>query len=146
MLNEKRVILMTRLAAYEQGEGKKNVAIGNYFRSDYLTINILKAFVCATIAYLIVFGLYVLYNFEVFMQDLYKIDLVVLAKSVLKYYVITVAAYVILTYVFCTYRYLKARKNLKAYYQNLKKLNSLYGVDGESTGKSGKRGGGKGRR
>ena len=38
MLNAERVILMTRLAAYENGEGKKNVAIGKYFRSDYIGI------------------------------------------------------------------------------------------------------------
>ena len=34
MLNEERVILMTKLASYEANEGKKNVAIGNYFRSE----------------------------------------------------------------------------------------------------------------
>ena len=34
MLNEERVILMTKLAAYEQNEGRKMVAVGKYFRSD----------------------------------------------------------------------------------------------------------------
>ena len=28
MLNEERIILMTRMAAYESGEGRKNGAIG----------------------------------------------------------------------------------------------------------------------
>ena len=31
MLNEERIKLMTKMAAYEADEGKKNVAIGNYF-------------------------------------------------------------------------------------------------------------------
>ena len=43
MLNEERIILMTRMAAYEEGEGKKNVKIGNYFRSDYIAVQVLKA-------------------------------------------------------------------------------------------------------
>ena len=41
MLNEKRVILMTRMASYEAGEGKKNIEVGNYFRADYLAIQLL---------------------------------------------------------------------------------------------------------
>ena len=35
MLNEEKVILMTQMASYEENEGKKNMAIGRYFRSDY---------------------------------------------------------------------------------------------------------------
>ena len=130
MLNDKRVILMTRLAAYEQGDGKKNVEIGNYFRSDYLAVQILKSVICATIVYALLFALYVLYDFEVFMQDLYKIDIIAFAKDVLKYYVICVGGYTILTYIYCTYRYIRSKKSLKAYYQNLKKLNAMYGTEG----------------
>ena len=36
MLNEDRIILMTRMASYEENEGKKNVSIGSYFRGDYI--------------------------------------------------------------------------------------------------------------
>ena len=36
MLNEEKVILMTQMASYEENEGKKNMAIGRYFRSDYI--------------------------------------------------------------------------------------------------------------
>ena len=43
MLNEDRIILMTKLASYENGEGRKNVAIGNYFRSDYIGIQTAKS-------------------------------------------------------------------------------------------------------
>ena len=35
MLNEERVVLMTKMASYEANEGKKSLAIGSYFRSDY---------------------------------------------------------------------------------------------------------------
>ena len=52
MINEQRTILMTRLASYEKGEGRKNVKIGNYFRSDYIAIQILKAVIWLLLLYL----------------------------------------------------------------------------------------------
>lgn len=133
MLNEKRVMMMTRLASYEAGEGKKNIAIGNYFRGDFLAAQILKSVVCSTLSFFIVFGLYVLYNFETFMQELYNMDLILFAKSVLKNYVIVVVLYAVLVYVVSTLRYVHAKKNLQRYYKNLKVLNALYnkGEDGE---------------
>lgn len=126
MLNEQRIILMTQLASYEKGEGKKNVKIGNYFRSDYIAVQILKSVISATIAFGIVFALYVLYDFEAFMQNLYKIDLFVYAQNVVTWYLVTVLGYGVLTYAVATWRYAKTKKSLKSYYNNLKKLGSLY--------------------
>lgn len=126
MLNEERIILMTQMASYEKGEGKKNVKIGNYFRSDYIAIQLLKSVVAATVAYAVVLALYIFCDFEQFMIDLYKIDLFAFAQNVLTYYAVVVVGYAILTYVICSWRYAKAKKSLKCYYHNLKKLNTLY--------------------
>ena len=117
---------MTHMASYESGEGKRNVKIGNYFRSDYIAVQILKSVICSSIAFVIVFALYVFYNFETFMQGLYQMDLIAFAKNVLIYYGVTVVGYGIVTYVISTYRYAKAKSSLKLYYHNLKKLNALY--------------------
>lgn len=130
MLNEERVILMTHMASYEEGEGKKNVKIGSYFRSDYIAVQVLKALICATIVFGIGFALYVLYDFELFMEELYKIDLILFARRILIYYAVFAVAYGIVVYVVCTYRYAKAKNSLKRYYHSLKKLNSLYGGEG----------------
>lgn len=129
MLDEKRVILMTHMASYESGEGKKNVKIGNYFRSDYIAVQVLKSLICGTIVFGILFGLYIFYDFEIFMQDLYKIDLLAFAKLILIRYAVFIVVYGLLTYIVCTYRYVKAKKSLKCYYHNLKKLGSLYGEE-----------------
>nr|WP_318684917.1 hypothetical protein [uncultured Acetatifactor sp.] len=126
MLNEERIILMTKMASYEEHKGKENVAIGKYFRSDYIGLQVLKSVFCATIAYAIVFALFVFYDFELFMQDIYKMDLITFAQRVLLYYGITVVAYGVIAYILHSYRYAKAKKSLKCYYHNLKKLNSLY--------------------
>ncbi len=126
MLNEERIILMTKMASYEAGEGKKSMALGRYFRGDYISLQLLRAFFCGTIAYLLGFALYVLYDFETLIADIYKMDLFVFAQNIIKWYAIFVVGYCIVTYVVCAYRYAKAKKSLKLYYHNLKKLDSLY--------------------
>ena len=103
-----------------------NMNIGHYFRSDYVAIQVMKSIFCATLAYAMCFALYIFYNFETFMQDIYKIDLLTFAKDVLMYYVISVVVYALISYVIYTYRYAKAKKSLKCYYHNLKKLNAMY--------------------
>ena len=126
MLNEERIILMTKMASYEAHEGKKNMAIGKYFRSDYIAIQILKAVVSATIAFGVFLALFIFYDFETFMQDIYKMDLISFAVNILYWYAGTVLVYGAVCYAICAYRYSKAKKSLKLYYQNLKKLNSMY--------------------
>lgn len=126
MLNEERIILMTKMASYENHDGKKNMAIGRYFRSDYIAIQVLKAVVCASISFGVLFALFIFYDFETFMQDIYKMDLITFARNVLLVYVGLVAVYSAICYGVCAYKYSKAKKSLKLYYRNLKKLNSLY--------------------
>ena len=126
MLNEERIRLMTRLACYEANEGKKNVAIGNYFRGDYIGLQVIKSIISATVAYILMFGVFILYDFEVFMADIYKMDLLGFAKSVIIYYLIFIIAYAVISYGVYTYRYTRAKKSLKSYYNNLKKLAYLY--------------------
>ncbi|MDE7223940.1 MAG: hypothetical protein K2O34_09190, partial [Acetatifactor sp.] len=77
-------------------------------------------------AYLLVFGLYILYGFETLLADIYKMDLIVFARNVVTWYAIFVVGYCVFTYAVCTYRYAKAKKSLKCYYHNLKKLDTLY--------------------
>lgn len=126
MLSEERVKLMTRMASYDEGEGKKNTNVAKFFRSDYIGIQILKAVICATIAYMIAFGVYVYVDFENFMLDIYKLDLWEFAQQVVKYYVYTVVSYSLLVYVGFSFKYGKAKKNLKRYFYNLKLLNSMF--------------------
>jgi uncharacterized membrane protein len=133
MLNEERIILMTHMASYEMNEGKKNEAIGRFFRSDYIAIQVLKSIVSATIAYGILFGLYVLYNFETLMGNLYQMDLIAFAQDVLIWYAVVVVVYAVISYLMYSFRYFRARKSLKTYYNHLKKLNALYSA--KSSGK-----------
>lgn len=126
MINEERVKLMTRMASYEAGEGKKNMNIGKYFRSDYISIQVLKSIISAIISFAICLALYLFYDFENFMGNIYAMDLVQFAKDVVVIFVVFTIGYVLITYLVFAGRYKKARKSLKKYYNNLKKLSGLY--------------------
>ncbi|MBD5486493.1 MAG: hypothetical protein HDR18_13410 [Lachnospiraceae bacterium] len=126
MLNEKRIILMTKMASYEANEGRKNVTIGSYFRSDYIGWQVLKSIISATIAFVVVFGMYIFYDFEIFMADIYKMDLLEFAKHILKMYLWTIGGYAVIAYVVYTIRYNRAVRSLKVYYMNLRRLADMY--------------------
>jgi hypothetical protein len=125
MVNEERVILMTRLASYEKGPGRKNVAIGSYFRGDYIGFQLLKSIISVTMACAIVVGVYIFYHFEDLMLDVYQLDLFELGREVLRYYLIIVVIYCTLTYMLYSYRHHKARKGLTSYQKNLRKLSQM---------------------
>lgn len=126
MINEEKVILMTRLASYEANEGKSDISIANYFKSDYIGLQILKSVIAATISFFALFGIYIFYNFEELLQGVYKMDLLGFGKSVIILYLCTVGAYGVISYVISAIKYNKAKKNLRNYYNNLRKLGSMY--------------------
>ena len=126
MLNEERVVLMTKMASYEAREGKKNLAIGSFFRNDYIGWQVLKSIISATIAFVVVFAMYIFYDFEIFMTEIYKMDLLEFAKNVLFFYLGTISAYAVISYLVYTVRYSRARKSLRTYYMNLNKLSAMY--------------------
>jgi hypothetical protein len=126
MINEDRVILMTRMQSYENNTGKKSIAIANYFRSDYLGFQMLKSVIYSTIAMIILFVGYVLYDFESFMKNIYQVDLLAYFKHIFIIYLVCIGVYALLTYVIYALRYTMAKKSLKNYYNNLKKLNAMY--------------------
>lgn len=132
MVNEERVKLMTRMAAYENGEHKKNKKIISFFKSDYISSQLLKSFIANSIAFGILFGLYILYDFELFMKEIYQMDLFGFIKSVLVIYVIIIVVLSVITYVVSLYRYNRAMQSTKLFYTNLKKLLRMYGEDVET--------------
>lgn len=126
MLNEEKVILMTRMASYEEHEGKKHISIIHYFRGDYIGFQVLKSVIAATVSFFVLFAVYIFYNFEELMQNIYHMDLLAFGKNVITLYLCMVGAYAVISYVMFASRYSKARKSLKHYYDNLRKLSGMY--------------------
>ena len=126
MLDEKRIMLMTRMASYEDNEGHDAIRICNHFRSDYISFNIIKTVVSATLAFILLAGAYVYRNFDDLLQNIYKIDIMSLAKSFLTYYIIAVGAFALISYIIYSVRYDRAKKSLKDYNSALKLLTGMY--------------------
>ncbi len=126
MLNENRVKLMTRMASYEDNEGKKAIHISSYFRSDYILFNMVKTIVSATVAYIVVIAVYIYYNIDGILQNIYKMDIQTEAKKFLAGYAVVAAAYAIIAYIVYSYRYDRARKSLSSYTSALRRLSGMY--------------------
>ena len=126
MLNEERIILMTRMAIYESGEGKKNGAIGSYFRGDYISLQVLKSIISATLSFLLVVAVIFLYNLNTIMDGLYEIDLLGVARKIIIAYIVVVVVYAVISYCIYSYKYGKARKKQKAYAGHLRRLAEMY--------------------
>lgn len=126
MIHEERVLLMTKLQAYEDRGGKKDIGIAGYFRGDYIGTQILKSTICMTIAVAVFYAGYVFYNMETFLKDMYQRDWLAYASTLLTRYLILVIGYALITYLVYAYRYAKAKKGLKKYYGGLKELNAMY--------------------
>jgi len=124
MLNGERIASMTKLAAYEQRKGKKNIRICKYFRGDYLLIQMLKTFVCTTIAYGIIVGMYLLYHFESLTEELYRLDLMGMLQKILMFYGMLVVGSCVFTYIVYSCRYHRAKKGQKEFMNRLKSLST----------------------
>ena len=62
MLDKNKIILMTALSVYEEKDGKNDLSINNYFRGDYIGFEVLKGALYGTVAFAIVFAMYMLYD------------------------------------------------------------------------------------
>lgn len=126
MLNEDRIKLMTKMAAYEEREGKKEIPISKFFRIDYVTSNMLKTGISITVAFIIIAAMWIFYKADFFITNINKMDLFVLAESVLKYYIILLAGYLTIAYFVYMAKYNHAKRDVKKYYGQLKNLSKLY--------------------
>lgn len=122
MINEEKVILMTKMAAYETGKGKKDMAVAGYFRSDYIGFQLVKSWLSATIVFLIVCVLYVVYDYEALMSQIYTLEPIAAGKGLIGWYAATVGIYMVVSYIIAVRRYWKAAKNVKKFTEELGEL------------------------
>ena len=65
MVNNEKVRRMTRLAIYEQKEGVDDIAVANYFRSDYTRHEIMKTLIWVTFGSIIVLAMVIAYKLAI---------------------------------------------------------------------------------
>jgi len=125
MLNEKKIALMTKMAIYEQKEGRKSLPMSKYYRSDYISLRIINTAIVTTIAFFLIAGLAVLVNVEKLLDELVSMDLMKIGKNILIAYIVVILFQTAMTYIVYSYRFKKYRKGLNEYNGNLKKLYAI---------------------
>lgn len=126
MINEEKVILMTRASLYEEKSGKEQLKISRYFRHDYISLQILYGWFFATICFALCATLWGACHMEYLLDNLHKMDLKSFGMTVVFYYVLLVAVYVCILYGVCSYRYYVAKKSVNSYAQALRKISDIY--------------------
>lgn len=133
MLNNDKIRLMTKLALYEQKEGKKNIAGGKYYRSDYVSLAMINSAIIATLAYILILGSIVLVNIETVLSVMTAFDMLELGRIVVVAYIIYMLIYLTITYIISRLRYDNIKSELKSYDNNLKELYTIYKKEEENT-------------
>ncbi|MCI9547005.1 MAG: hypothetical protein HFH60_10030 [Lachnospiraceae bacterium] len=126
MLNVEKVKIMTKLAAYEKGEGRSYLPISKYYRTDYIGLAMIKNFFLISIAYAVLAALVSLYFLDELLENIHKMDLVGLGVKVIIGYIVLLIAYSVLVYVIQTVKYSRAKKSIKNYYMQLGRLTKIY--------------------
>ncbi|MCR5374761.1 MAG: hypothetical protein K6E39_05250 [Lachnospiraceae bacterium] len=125
MVNEEKVRLMTKLAVFEENKGKKTIPIGDYYRSDFISKNLLLGFITGTIAYFLLFAIWAVYQGEKLVQRLLALDFGHIIFLVIVFYGIFMVLYLTICYLVGDYRYRRSVKSLKSYKKALKRLENM---------------------
>lgn len=138
-INEEKVILMTKLAIYEESTGREDLEKGKYFKSDYVKYNCLKTLVSTTVLFVVLVFCYIYYNIGAIIEGLADMDYMGIAYKVVIIWAVSCLSFMAAAWVLYTYRYYKAKPKLIKYNQNLKKLIEIYDKTDKSKAKKKRR-------
>ena len=126
MINEEKVKIMTKLAMYEQGKGRKYLPVSRYYRSDYIGLALFRNFFLASIGYLVILLLVGAYFAEFLADHLHTLNVTWIGMMIVGGYLVTIGVYSVVTYTLHTIRYGRAQKGAAAYERRLRELEALY--------------------
>lgn len=126
MLNNEKIILMTKLSLYEQKNQKKEIKSSRYFKGDYMSLKMLSSFVCVTLGYLLCLVLWFMYKSDKVIAGLTTTGrLIALIVVLVLVYIIATVVYMIFSYAFYSHKFKNIRNNLKEYNGDLKTLHRI---------------------
>ncbi|MBQ9155637.1 MAG: hypothetical protein IJ137_02525 [Eubacterium sp.] len=122
MIDSRKVRMMTKIAVYEQGDGREDLKLFGYSRRTYLNMKRMVSFFTLTIAYLLGAGLYCFrYIDEIFLKG-FGYDYKDLLIRLLIAYVLMLAVGMILLGRIYRRQYDRAIEGLKEYDRDLYNL------------------------
>jgi uncharacterized membrane protein len=92
MLNTDKIRLMTKLALYETKEGKEDIRLSKYYKTDYVRYQVIKSILCATFGYALILLLIFIYKTEYIVSNAVTMDYKAVGAYILGIYIIIAAA------------------------------------------------------
>lgn len=128
MLSEERVRRMTHLAMYDENKRKKQKEkkIVQYYKRDYIAMEMIKSFIYGTIAYILLVGMLAVYFVQNNVEWTNGIGTVGGMIVAVILYVAFMIFFLVLTYKIYSIRYTKEREQLKEYQKILREVVQLY--------------------
>ena len=126
MINEERLKPMIKMAMFDKNDGKSCKPMIQYARTDYISMQLLGSFITGTIAFGILCAMWVLYDTQELVKMLNGAYVLKLFKDILIKYAVFMLIYLAVTYIVYRLRYTYRRRQVKAYYKNLKEINMIY--------------------
>jgi hypothetical protein len=126
MLNNRKIRTMTKLALFEQADGKEDISLSKYYKTDYVRLQVLKTVVNVTIGYLLILLMIGMYESEYIISKAVTLDYINIGRYILGFYIMIMAVYITSTIIGYSIKYDKSRKNLSKYYSSLKKLSKIH--------------------
>lgn len=122
MVREENVKLMTRIAIYEKHKGKTEIPMNEYYKGDYVRVNTLKTIVSASITFVTILAVWVLYKLDYILANVLKMDYKKLAMLIALIYLVWIIMYWLIARIVYAKRYEDSRSNIIIYNHHLKKL------------------------
>ena len=126
MINQEKVCDMTKMAAYEDRFGSRELKICMFRRKDFVALEMIKSFFLGTVSYAVILVLYLFCHLEF-------IDQFNTFASMKKYgirigiaYVIFLGAYLVLTFFYARAQHAAAQKNTAGYMRKIRRIHQLY--------------------
>ncbi len=126
MLSEEKIKLMTSIAIFEKAEKRNLLLAKRYFKTDYIGQNLLRAFLGYTFCWILGLAVVVVCRIEEILSIVALEDVVLPFVDYGVWYLLGLAAYLIITFVVCYRRYGYAERGMKVYVARLKRLNRRY--------------------
>ena len=126
MLNPHKIRIMSQLASYEKGEGKKYLPISRFYRSDYIGLALIKNFFLVTLAYGLILLLVGVYFAEELLENINDMNLVGIAVGLIFLYLVFLVCYTIIVYIIRSVTYSRAKRSVQQYYSQMGTLTRIY--------------------
>ena len=122
MLNQKKIRTMSRAAMFEKHHGEELRKAKEYYRSDYIWIELFKNALRVTIAYLIGLLLWAGYHLDMVIEKFNTMQIRGMMTGIAALYILLMLFVMVITYIMVTKRYFYGQKLLRRYQVLLERM------------------------